>query len=589
MSSVFLNKRYRDLIIFGSLFILSLFLSYDIKFPQGKIRRAGEITGDMADYYVYLPATFIYHWDISKIPDSVEQRCHAFTLNRKTGKLIDKTTCGVAILWAPFFLAAHWIALTWNLQSDGFSDLYQHMTVFPAVFYLVLGLFFLKKFLDHYFRRWIPYLTVLLVFAGTNLYFYAMDEGLMSHVNSFFLFSTFLYLLKRFLDSEKKPFYLFVLMTFVVSLAVLIRPTNILLILWMALLDVKTLKEAGNRILFFLRPKYIIGFLIIGFLVFLPQFFYWRYLTGHFVYYSYPGETFSNWSNPRMISFWFAPLNGLFIYSPLAIFFIVGIILMIVKKIPNGIFTGIIFLLVSYIFSSWYIWFFGGSCGCRPFVEYFSLMALPFGYFLNSISKLKNLFIRSVVVFMIFFMTYYNLKMDYKYNWNTSSTWSWEDYYRHMDQAFFSFFENRSYTYIDDFENARLGEDYFPEISRVHSPTVANYMDEGIEYSRKYVAVLNGVLSKPLEKIEASIWVNPGTNLKTGAVLMCSVQDWHKQYAYFGTIKFDTFTVRPDKWVECKGTFSIPPWTDPTNILTICVWNIKRSKFNIDDIKLKFE
>ncbi|MCX6252162.1 MAG: hypothetical protein NTX61_15615 [Bacteroidetes bacterium] len=589
MSNLFSIKRYRDLVFFGSLFFLSLFLSYNIKFPGGKIRMAGEITQDMADYYVYLPATFIYHWDINKFPDSIEQRCYAFTLNHKTGKLIDKTTCGVALLWAPFFLVTHSIAVIWNLEPDGFSRIYQEMTVFPAVFYLVLGLFFLKKFLDRYYKGWIPYISVLLVFAGTNLFYYAMDEGLMSHVNSFFLFSTYLYLLKRFIDSEKRPYGLLVLIAVVFSLSVLIRPTNILLLLWMAFLDVKSLKEVGNRILLFLRPKYIITFLIVGFLVFLPQFFYWKYLTGHFVYYSYPGETFSNWNNPRLFSFWFAPLNGLFLYSPLALFFIAGIIRMIIRKIPNGIFTGMIFLLVSYIFSSWYIWFFGGSCGCRPFVEYFSLMALPFGYFLESMTKWKNIFLRSLVIFIIFFMTYYNLRMVYKYNWNISSTWSWDDYYQHADLAHFSHFEGKSYTYIDDFENARLGEDYYPEFSRVHSPTLANYMDQGIEYSRKFCTVFDCILSKPVESIEASIWVNPGKNTKTGAILMCSVQDWLKTCNYFSSINFDSFTLEPDKWVKCKGTFRIPPWVERKSIITICVWNINRNKFNIDDIRLKFE
>ncbi len=70
--------------------------------------------------------------------------------------------------------------------------------IFPAVVYLILGLFFLKRFLDHYFRGWIPYLAVILVFAGTNLYFFSIDEGLMSHVYSFFLFSLFLFLVKKY-------------------------------------------------------------------------------------------------------------------------------------------------------------------------------------------------------------------------------------------------------------------------------------------------------------------------------------------------------------------------------------------------------
>jgi len=164
-----------DLVFFIPLFAICLYLSYDINFLN-RIGGLPEISSDKAQYYVYLPATFIYGWDIHKFPAGIEKKCEGFHLDYKRNKLEDKMTCGVAMLWAPFFLVTHFIAVHWNLQPDGFSDFYERMTVIPGVFYLVLGLFFLRKFLGNYVTRKISYITVLLIFAGTNLYYYGIDD-----------------------------------------------------------------------------------------------------------------------------------------------------------------------------------------------------------------------------------------------------------------------------------------------------------------------------------------------------------------------------------------------------------------------------
>jgi hypothetical protein len=583
------SKGKFDWIIFVSLFLLGLYLAYDINFSHRQNHQP-EIFSDKADYYVYLPATFIYSWDIHKFPAGIEKKCAGFHFDYKHNKLQDKTTCGIAILWAPFFLITHLIAVHWNLQPDGFSDFYQKMTILPGVFYLVLGLFFLMKFLRNYFSRGVSYITVFLIFAGTNLYYFGIDDGLMSHVNSFFLFALFLFFLKKFLDQGKKSFALFVGICFVLSLAILIRPTNILLFTWMIFLDITSLKALWKRILLFLKPAYILAFIITASLVFLPQFIYWKYLTGHFLYYSYPGEGFANWKNPMMIAVWFSPLNGFFLYTPLALLFIAGIVIMIVKKIPNGIFIGLFFLLITYIFASWHIWSFGGSFGYRPFVEYYSLLALPFGYFLASLKALKNLYIRSLLIIFIIFSGYYNLRLTYNQRWNPYSTWSWDDYFIYLDEAGICHNNLDSYTYKQDFENFSSIEQQFHQRQCVHSPGFAGYINQDTLINGQFLRRLDWMLNAQVKRVKASLWVNPGKKIRTKALFVCKIQDWQQKCFYYKEVKLDDFIKSPNSWYQVTATFYIPEWIDQSNNICFYVWNKSRTSITyIDDIKLRFE
>ncbi len=582
------GKGIADLIFFISLFLLCLYLSYDINFLN-RIGGLPEIRADKAHYYVYLPATFIYNWDASKFPPDIEAKCWGFTMDKKNNKVVIKTTCGVAILWTPFFLATHFIAVHWNLQPDGFSDFYERMTVIPGVFYLILGLFFLSKFLRFYFSRKISYITVLLIFAGTNLYFYGIDDGLMSHVNSFFLFSLFLFLLKKFLDGEKRSYGSFLGLSIVLSLAILVRPTNILLISWIIFLDVRSWKEIIPRIRLFLKPWYILIFLITLFIVFLPQFLYWKYLSGHFVWFSYPGESFSNWNHPQLIRVWFSTLNGLFLYTPLALFFIAGIIIMIVKKVPNGIFIGLSFLIVSYVFASWYCWFFGGSFGYRPVVEYYALFSLPFAYIISRLWRLRNLYLQTSLVVLILFSVNYNLRMTYHTQWNTSSVWAWDDYLRYLDYAGMYEYPRHSYTYIQDFENFGIPE-VFPVRTCVHSPIWAGYVSKSIEFNTLFSGRLDNILRKPVKKVSADVWINPGKKLKTGARFVCRVEDTHHKFYFLRDVNIDDYLKEPEKWCRISTNFEIPEWVDQANTISFLIWNLAKTDTTyIDDLKLRFE
>ena len=584
-----IRKRF-DRIFFISLFILCLILSYDFNVKNGKIPYPGVFYVDKANYYVYLPFTFIYGFDIHKFPDKIDIQTRGFTLDFNRNKLVTKTTCGLAILWSPFFLLTHALATLFHLQPDGFSDFYAKMTILPAVFYLVLGLFFLKKFLEKYFDRIIVYCTIILIFLGTNLYYYSIKEGLMSHDTSFCLVVMLLFLTKNFLDKGKKPFRYFVAICFIISFIVLIRPTGIVVLLFLLFLDTHSLKEAGSRLLFFLHPRYLLTFILIFLLVYSPQLIYWHYLTGKFLYFSYPGEGFYNWKFPMMIPIWFSPLNGLFLYNPVAILFIAGCLIMIVRKIPNGIFITAFFFLISYIFSSWHSWYYGGGYGSRPFIDFYPLLAIPFGFSLAYSRRRKNLFIRTGICFLILASVYYNNRMMYLgSNTFEGSTWSWDDFLPKLNAAKLYKYQKTSYTFIQDFEN----HIYFtPEpITRecVHSHSIATYFDSTMEINCKYTWRLEEILVKPVKRADVTLWINPFKMDKTGASLVYSIEDEIHIPHFTGTCNFDDFNTRSGQWNKIHAIIDIPDRIDQYCKITFYICNNKRTKFFVDDMVINFD
>ncbi|MGE5424863.1 MAG: hypothetical protein ACM3N9_05840, partial [Syntrophothermus sp.] len=525
------RKKY-DFFLFTILAFVAVYLALDRNFPDRTYKGQYEIVSDKSLYYVYLPATFIYHWDVSKFKPGIDEVRGGFSLHHDNNKVIIKMTCGVAILWLPFFLVAHSIALITHQQADGFSLFYEHFAVIPGAIFLVLGLFFLRRFLLRYVNEIISWLTVLLVAAGTNLYFFSIDEGLMSHVHSFFLFSLYLFLLGKYLDHPMRPFRYFVGMCFVVALAVLIRPTNIFAIPWIFLLDADSWKTVKERFIYFLKPRFILTFILILFLVFLPQLIYWKYLTGKFLFYSYGSEKFSLWNKPMLIPFWFAPLNGLFLYSPMVLFFIAGAVWMAIRKKANGWFIIFLFFLLSYVFASWHCWYYGGSFGCRSMIEYYTLFSIGFAFFLKKVFSRKRIIAGILVFGCLAGCVFYNLRMTYYYRWPYFSTWAWDDFKNNLHEARMCHLPKISYHYINDFENS--GTQYNPGTTSVyHSATIGGYVDQDRTQNATYYNQMNKMLRNPIRLITLKLWLNQPEGLKnTGVVYKCFVEDVNKQIIF---------------------------------------------------------
>ena len=312
---------------------------------------------------MYLPAILIIR-DVHKVPSgSVWPQ-----LNEK-GEHVIKYTCGVAMMELPFFLIAKWYCQIKGCDwTDYFNIHYVRAMAISGYFYGVLGLFFLAAALRRRFSEPVTFWTILSVFLGTNLFHYMTRSMAMSHAYSFCLFAFIIWLTPML---YRKPTNLKVIpMGLAVGLSILIRPTNAVILLFLLLYDVYRIPDLQLRIQFYLSQlRKVLVAAVAAIFVFIPQLLYWYEMTGSIVTYSYENEGFIYWLKPKIAAVLFDTQNGLFLYSPMALLMVIGIIPGLKSKQYQSPALAIIFCLITYIFASWWAWWFRGAFGHRSYVD----------------------------------------------------------------------------------------------------------------------------------------------------------------------------------------------------------------------------
>lgn len=428
------------------LFCIGAYISLDYHGSVNRLRLA--LVSDGEGYYLYLPAVFIY----GNFHDIPNRHCCSWT--EDTHLVNNRYTCGVAIMELPFFLAADAVARMKDRGDDfsfsnpfnreygkpdsakGYTDIHAWGIALAALFYVCFGLWFLQQVLKRYFPSYVAGLTITLIFLGTNLLYYVVGESGMSHSYSFFLFAGILFFLDKWL---KEPNWkLTLIIGFFYGLAVLIRPTGVIFGLVFLLWDVYTLAQLKAR--FFLligRWKHFLGFAVIGFVLFIPQMMYWNLIHGKFLAWSYGGESFSNWMNPRFFSVMFHYQNGLFLYSPILLLVFPGLILSIRQKRFQYPAFILIFLLSAYIFGSWWCWWFGAALGHRSFVEYFTLFSLPMAACIQWLFGHRHHWFKAILIFIFGWMILANKEIMYIYwsGWD-GPNWHFADYVEKITRSY---------------------------------------------------------------------------------------------------------------------------------------------------------
>jgi hypothetical protein len=401
---------YPKNLLFSLLFLLGFFFTMSHSFDFSKKTTDRIIRSDAEGYYMYLPAVFIYGGFVD-IPIQTEEEFRHYPGG--DNKFFTKYPCGVAIMQLPFFLVAHWMAIIYEQPVTGYSDYYVYGVLAAALFYAFIGLFFLKKALEKHFS--LPVVSVALVslFLGTNAFYYTVREPAMSHIYSFCLFAVFIYLTPGFY--EKPKWRKFVLMGALSGLIVLIRPTNIIILLFLLFYGIASVESLRRRVQFYLRNAGSVFLAALcAFIVFIPQFLYWKYISGNYIMYSYEGEGFIYWASPQIGKVLFNIKNGWLLHTPMAVLPVAGLLMGVRKDMYHSRVILLILLLALYIFSSWWCWWFGGAFGYRSFVEYMALLAFPLAYLTSVVFKQPVVF-RAVFLLLIAVLIYYNLGLTAHY------------------------------------------------------------------------------------------------------------------------------------------------------------------------------
>lgn len=383
--------------------------------PYGNGRPMKVLNWDAFGYYQFLPATFIYHdikkeaflREIDKKYQVFGEGAEAYQLHYfKDSSVTAKYFCGVAILEMPFFFVAHLYASFTDYPQDGFSSPYQWAIALGALFYIVVGLFFLQWVLRRFFSDEITALDMMLIVLSTNAIQYISIDGAMSHSWLFFLFAFLLFVTIKW---HREPTRMWAaLIGITVGLLTIGRPTDGISIL-IPLLWATQNKSASYDKWSLVRhnKSHILIAIIFGLLAVLPQIIYWQITTGIPIY-----VTGSKWDffNP-----WFRSLFGLehgwFIYTPITLLIMVGYFFM--KGSPfRKVLLWYGFINI-WIIISWHDWRYGATYSMRAFVQSYPVYALTLGLFIQwAFQRRRKIVI--LILGLVFLIT--NLVQVYYYN-----------------------------------------------------------------------------------------------------------------------------------------------------------------------------
>jgi hypothetical protein len=370
------------------------------------------LTWDAFGYYMLLPAIFIY--DDYKTFSWVDEANEKYALTGEVyqlsplpnGDKVMKYLLGISILYAPFFLLGHGFALLFNYPIDGFSLPYQAAIAVASIFYAFVGLWFLRLVLSRYVTDKVVALTLALIVLGTNYIQYVSVDSGMTHGYLFALYALVLYLTIRW--HEKPTPGIAVCLGALIGLSVISRPTEIIIILIPILYGFQKNSPGQPKWALVKNNKEHIAWAILGGLIgVLPQLIYWKVATGAWMY--DVGSKFLFFNPHWQVLFGWE--KGWFIYTPIAIFMIGGLLLLKRNKLAISI---IAFTLCNtWIIIAWSDWHYGASYSARALVQSYAVLSVPLALSVNYLvrSKLRLLFIG-----ILLFLLVVNLFQIYQYN-----------------------------------------------------------------------------------------------------------------------------------------------------------------------------
>ncbi|MGP8216438.1 MAG: hypothetical protein ACLQQ4_12785 [Bacteroidia bacterium] len=592
-----LLKKYSLIVIF---LISLLSLNYGIQNRWKDDNWKLIIKSDGYGYYSYLPCIFIYHkFDYQRtVREASKFRADAYNANAIVfqNKEVDKCFPGVALLLTPFFLLAYLLSYLLGYGTGGYEFPFQASVSIGALFYLTVGLIFLRKLLKEFnISEFVISLTLLMLVFGTNLLYYATLEPCMSHVYSFGLMAVFLFFTKRSIDDSR--FKNLVLMTIAACILVMIRPTNMLsfaLILFIA----GSFKSFFAFIVTFFKSRKVVILFLIAAGIFSIQSFLWYLQTDHFFVWSYPNEGF-NFKKSHFWDIMFSFRKGWFIYTPLMLIAILGGLAALLKQNLFRFFVALFFsLFVIYVFSSWSSWTFEGDYGLRAFVDFYSFFAILLSLALNTFA---SLWVRMSVIFLCVLSTGLNLFQMYQVtHWILPNIGMDEDKYWKIflksDKSYSGSLDRpdtiaynplNNCHYFNDFEHNAWGSDVNITGAYAHSGDYSAYVNDRHQHFPLFSIKASMLPKIPNLFVYVKLWVYM-PDMDNDAALIVYIKSQKGDVYLWRPINLQGFVFKQGVWTQAYTVVQLPDFKDPTDELSILVNNHKSIVY-VDDIDVTFE
>jgi hypothetical protein len=372
------------------------------------------IAADGIMYYDYLPSVFLYK-DFG-VQEKVKDENKEFSRERidlliqYKGKYLNKYPVGTAVLIAPFYFYADATATARGYERDAYSEPYQRAIFYAAIFYLFLGLVFLKCLCRLYdISDLTIFITQILAALGTNIYYYTTTDSAFSHVYSFFTITAFLFFAKKYFNELTLRDFLWA--CFFLGFTILIRQINLLVFLAVPFIAGSWQKLSLGIQKIFKQYTWLINGILLVAAILSIQVIAWYIQTGEYIIYSYQGESF-DFSSPHFIDILFSYEKGLFIYTPVVFLSVFGLFIWLKKREYYSLFSWLAFFsLLTYVLSSWWAWGYGCSFGLRAYIDYFSFFFIPIAVFIEHAKRIVKIVLIPIAAFFI----YLNIVQSFQY------------------------------------------------------------------------------------------------------------------------------------------------------------------------------
>jgi|GEM_PF-1382193 len=386
-------------------------------------------SADDTGYYSYLRSAF-FDGDIDFFN---EQNFYYRNKISPTGYSHNHWAVGSAILWFPFFIMGHLVALTYKwlgyaVQADGYSFPYIVITGIGSMLYVLCGLYLCYRLLRKFFSPFASLLSTIGVFLSTPLPYYTFIQPHLSHSGEFFLVVLFITIFFHWRENGKKPLHCFFLGA-VSGMLFNIRNNSFtffsIFIVDLLLRRLFEKKQASGA--FEERSPWSIGKPIGAgfFFTAFPQFIAWHTIFGKF----FPptelyGSFFSNLIDPQVIFFgipklFFSPDWGLALTQPIWLLGTAGLFLHIRRDaILSALFLTALFLSlsVSAAYNSIFVSQF--SFGYRMLVSCNFLISFGLATFLDYFKRVSKIFWLSLTVLFVFMNYLLIISFQIAVKWN---------------------------------------------------------------------------------------------------------------------------------------------------------------------------
>lgn len=567
-----------------------------------------ELTWDVLGYYIYLPATFIYNDpllnDISWLEKintekKLSETLYQITENEK-GEKMYFFLGGMAIFYLPFFLIAHVFAGFSGYSQNGFSEPYAYFLAFGCIVYTIIGLFYLRKILLHYFKDQLTAILIFLIVFGTN-YCHHLSIKNLETVNILFMLSTIVIWYNiKWHENEKLKDLLILGLAF--AMMALVKPSEILIIIVPILWEIHNKKSFIEKLKLISRnwKQFVIIILLIG-LIAMPQLLYWKIKTGQFIYDSYKNPQVGlDFLSPHIFDVLFSYRKGWFIYTPIMIFSIFGFYFLFKNNSKIFLASSVYFFIAFYVVSSWSEWWYGAAFSMRPLITYYPILAICLGYFLLWVSSKSHFYkllfaIVCLALVSLNLFQWWQLRLGILDPYRTTKAYYWSIFletdvkkinhslksvYRSFDNSPSFDAENYNKRSILYLENMELLDPYKLEYN---PETQNNYYKISMndEYTFTKKILFNELTLADHAWIKFSLDIKYAKNSDKYAMAVITMKGKDGLYAYTAQ------SLKNDNGTYVEVMYLTPEVRSREDTLMCYIWNRDRLEFTIDNLKIE--